>query len=77
MWIPLYDDDLEAECKPFGLAREPEKAERREAVLNVCVGEFEEDAPDAGDQFICSRQKFVAPDHYKEPKKSLKPKAPV
>jgi len=72
MWIPMYDNDLEAECKPSALSREPEKAERREAILNVSVGEFEEDAADVGDQFLCSRQKFVAPDGYKPPKKGHK-----
>jgi hypothetical protein len=55
MWIPMYDDDLEAECKPAALSREQAKMDRREAVLNVSVGEFEEEAADAGDQFLCSR----------------------
>jgi len=73
---PDLDDDLDEECKPLALFRDPVRVEKKAAIAwTVDKGEFEEEDMGEGDQFMATRQQYKAPDGYKAPKG--KPSEPI
>lgn len=70
-----YDEDLEAECRPYSFEKERmQKTVKKENIEKAELEvEFEEEDLGQGDQFMAVRQQYKAPDGYKPSKGTPEP----